>query len=386
MKQRLVDWLVCPICETELELRDADGHEPVPTLEVAPASPCRTCRAPESEQRREGQRNCGSCYGIEVDSGALVCAEGHSFPIVDGVPRVVGDRATTASGDPAVQAQAVRSIQASFSHEWKHFNYEEDRTWGDQSAAQRAQDFLRMVHLPPAALQGRIVLDAGCGNGALSRELNKYGCEVVAADLSDGVVHGYRHFARVGNDRTHFVQANLMHPPFRTEAFDVVFCAGVLHHTPDTRRSFETVARCVAPGGTMFVWLYWEVPGLKYRLSRLIRRILCRLPAKAKHAIVKSILLPQSMARQWVRTRVGIGDQRRLGWRERLVVLLDSYTPRYRWEHTPEEVSGWYRQLGYTEIATTERGPWGFGVRAQKPADLAATNPSSDRPVVEARW
>jgi len=47
--------------------------------------------------------------------------------------------------------------------------------------------------------------------------------------------------------------------------------------------------------------------------------------------------------------------------------MLDSYTPRYRWRHTPDEVDGWYRDLGFGDVKVTERGIEGFGVAARKP-------------------
>ena len=47
--------------------------------------------------------------------------------------------------------------------------------------------------------------------------------------------------------------------------------------------------------------------------------------------------------------------------------MLDSYTPRYRWLHTPDEVQGWYLEHGFTDIRVTEEGQHGFGVAARAP-------------------
>jgi hypothetical protein len=73
------------------------------------------------------------------------------------------------------------------------------------------------------------------------------------------------------------------------------------------------------------------------------------------------------MLRQYLRTALGRNQAHdRLKWSERLVLLLDHYTPRYRWEHTPDEVMSWYRELGYEKIAQTESRKWGFGCAATK--------------------
>jgi ubiquinone/menaquinone biosynthesis C-methylase UbiE/uncharacterized protein YbaR (Trm112 family) len=360
MKPRLLDWLVCPLCRSDLAFRDAAGRPPVPSDEVSPPSECVSCRAPADAARRDGgSGNCESCYGLEVESGSVVCPSGHGFPVVGGVPRLLPDFLLES-------ATASRSISASFSREWAHFDYDADRTWG-QSVRQRAQDFLRHVDHSADSLRGKLVLDAGCGNGALSRAITSFGCEVVATDISTSVEAAHRHFAAQGNDRTHFIQSDLMHLALRPATFDVIFCAGVLHHTPSTRGTLEELLRALAPGGTVFIWLYWRVPGLRPMVSEGLRRAISPLPAPLKHGAVWA-LAPQSMLRQRIRELRGRSDpSERLNHRETMVRMLDSYTPRYRWRHTPAEVHGWFGELGFTDIKTTEEGVEGFGVVARKP-------------------
>jgi 2-polyprenyl-3-methyl-5-hydroxy-6-metoxy-1,4-benzoquinol methylase/uncharacterized protein YbaR (Trm112 family) len=323
MKPRVIDWLACPVCGGDLDLQDSS-----PTL--------------------------------DVQEGALACPNGHVFPIAAGVPRLSPD-------DLLEEGRAAAdSIRESFSHEWQHFDFEEDRTWGS-TVEQRREEFLRHVNLPAEALEGKQVLDAGCGNGSLSRAIASLGCEVLAADIGRQVVDAHRHFSQQEDGRTNYIQANLMHPPFRRDAFDVVFCAGVLHHTPSTKATFDTLVPALAPGGTIFVWLYHAVPGRLMAFKSRLRQVISRLPAPIKERLVKYVFLPQAMLRQYIRVALG-KPSRKLKWRERLVILLDSYTPRYRWEHTPEELSAWYRELGFVDIEVTERGQWGFGVAARRPA------------------
>jgi hypothetical protein len=80
------------------------------------------------------------------------------------------------------------------------------------------------------------------------------------------------------------------------------------------------------------------------------------LPVKIKHVLV----LPMAF-QNWLRHRSQVT------WRETLVVQLDYYTPRYRWEHTPDEVLAWYRELGLTDIRVTEQEREGFGVMGRLP-------------------
>lgn len=363
MKPRALDWVVCPICGSDFELSDPEGRAPTAVEEVSPPSSCDVCRAPEGRRTAADSGNCESCYGLEVEGAVVVCSSGHAFPVEGGVPRLLLDR--------QLESAESRSIRESFSAQWDHYDYDaEDRTWG-QTIEKRLDDFLRMVDHRPDELRGKLVLDAGCGNGVLSRNITRWGCEVLAADISDSVEGAYRHFAAQGNDRTHFVQADLMNPPFRPETFDIVFCAGVIIVTPDSKRTFDQVVRALAPGGTIFVWLYWREPGVKYRIKTALRRTLTPLPLVVKRA-VSFAFVAQAMARQQLRVMVRRqGDRPRLRWREHFVVQHDFFTPRYRWEHTPDEVHQWYRDLGFTDIKTTEIVDAGFGVTARKPASVA---------------
>lgn len=372
MKYRLLDWLVCPICGESLAASGEVGQPPKPSKEVSSESACSTCHAPGGV-KAANDRPCASCYGVEVESGALSCRQGHTFPIAVGLPHLAPDLATSRS--------EAAAISASFSREWGQFQYE-DRTWS-QSVQDRCELFLKEVGISASELSGKVVLDAGCGNGSLSRGLNQFGCEVVAADVSTSVIAAYQHFAQAGNNRTHFLRANLLRNPFRPESFDVIYSSGVLHHNPNTFEALKAVAKALKPGGRIYIWVYEAIPGIRHKLKGVFRSVVAPLPAPVKNAIMY-LWLPQSMARQYLRSlRGGNKPEDQLKWREKMILLMDHYTPQYRWEHTQEEVHGWYRQLGFTDICTTEVREWGFGVAARKPLQTGAPHihSSADKPV-----
>jgi SAM-dependent methyltransferase len=303
---------------------------------------------------------CATAFGgdwPDRSDDRIVCSNGHRFPVVNGIPRLFRD----------YENVDVRSIQASFSSEWSAFKHGEDRPWG-QSIDHRREIALRELDCDPNWLDGRLVLDAGCGAGKLSWILADWGAEVVAADVS-GSVDEAQHAAR-GSDhgRIKFLQADLNHPPLKPGSFDLVFSGGVLHHNRDTREALHAIAPLVAPGGSIYVWLYKTIPGVANKVRGAARRAITPLPSSVQRAIFHP-WTAQSMLRQELRVRTGRAraDDNNT-YREKLVTLLDHYTPRYRWEHTPDELSGWYRELGFEDVRLTETGPYGFGVLATKPA------------------
>ena len=347
MKLRVLDWLACPVCNQDFQLRSKVVVQPKATPS-----------APE-----------------EIVSGVLVCAQGHAFDIAVGVPRLRLDQKLDKA--PIEAKGAALAVAASFGAEWSHFNYDKDRTW-HQSLQERCELFLKEVAMTRGELRGKVVLDAGCGNGSLSHGISEFGCEVLAIDVSSSVEVAYKHFASRQNDCTHFVQGDLMNPPFKREVFDIIFSSGVLHHNPDTREALCAIAPALAPGGKIYIWVYGHVPGVVHKAKEVFRRTISPMPSAIKQAIV-ALWLPQAMLRQYIRTALGKNTpQDRLEWSERFVLLLDHYTPRWRWEHTPDEVKSWYRKLGYERIEQTEEGAWGFGIAAGKPQNVTLTTYSKE--------
>ena len=103
---------------------------------------------------------------------------------------------------------------------------------------------------------GDWLLDAGCGRGDKTIEMaRRYPqAQVVGLDFAE-TVHLSRNAAK-GLRNIHFVRGDLLHPPMRDGAFAKAMSLGVLHHTPDTRQAFRSLARIVGASGELAVWLY----------------------------------------------------------------------------------------------------------------------------------
>jgi 2-polyprenyl-6-hydroxyphenyl methylase / 3-demethylubiquinone-9 3-methyltransferase len=104
-----------------------------------------------------------------------------------------------------------------------------------------------------ASLNGKQVLDVGCGGGILSESMARRGAQVTGIDLADkslqvaqlhaleaGVIIEYRCVA---------VEALAEEKP---QSFDIVTCMEMLEHVPDPASIVRACAALVKPGGHLF--------------------------------------------------------------------------------------------------------------------------------------
>src|SRR5713101_91055 len=131
--------------------------------------------------------------------------------------------------------------------------------------------FARLVH---QAIPGDArIVEIGCGTGQMCLYLARADRVVVGADLARASLRlGAAAARRFGLDRVQFVETDLGRPGLRAGAFDVVYSAGVLHHTPDPRASFAHLVRLTRPGGTIVLGVYNAFARIPLRLRRQVGR------------------------------------------------------------------------------------------------------------------
>lgn len=107
-------------------------------------------------------------------------------------------------------------------------------------------DFPATTALVPD-VDGKRVLDAGCGSGLYTEWLLDEGADVVGVDVSEAMLAAARD--RVG-DRATLQRADLGRPlPFEDESFDGVVSALVLDYVRDWAATFAEFERVLRPGG-----------------------------------------------------------------------------------------------------------------------------------------
>jgi ubiquinone/menaquinone biosynthesis C-methylase UbiE len=91
--------------------------------------------------------------------------------------------------------------------------------------------------------KGDTVLDAGCGQGALSVMLAQKGAIVSGTDISIPNVDASKKYAEEAGVTIHFEVADLENLPFPDNSFDVVVCSHVLEHIPDFDKGLQEIYR-----------------------------------------------------------------------------------------------------------------------------------------------
>jgi SAM-dependent methyltransferase/uncharacterized protein YbaR (Trm112 family) len=210
----LLPLLACPICSRSLELKEKNGG------------------------------------GAEVSDGQLVCAQGHSFPVVDSVALLRNlQHASTASHDESLERTR------------------EEIAWHDQQAGVHDSDmpvdeahvfswltYYQIFEMLPALRQWKVdsVLLGMCGCGfefdvwgRVTRNVSGFDASGEAGKLAR------RRLDRLGLSGDVFA-AEVEHIPLRDESFDIVSVHHGLHHTSDLSGAITELLRVARRAVVLF--------------------------------------------------------------------------------------------------------------------------------------
>jgi len=103
---------------------------------------------------------------------------------------------------------------------------------------------------------GRRLLEIGCGLGTDLLQFARHQARVTGLDLTVKSVSLARRRFLLEEVPGDFLTGDAERLPFPDDSFDVVYSFGVLHHTPDTARTFQEIRRVLRPGGEAVIMLY----------------------------------------------------------------------------------------------------------------------------------
>jgi len=194
---------------------------------------------------------------LKVGPGSLFCLSGCSFAILRNVPRFTSDEYSEA-----------------FGYQWKRFRKTQLDSYSGTHASRARVKQVCGIKLWEE-LKGKSVLEVGCGAGRFTEILLESGSTVYSVDLSQAVDVNVENFP---SSPKHLVmQADVARLPLLPNSFDVVFCLGVIQHTPNPEITIENLAKFLKPGGWLLIDHYAKSLSWNIRTAPFARAILKRL-------------------------------------------------------------------------------------------------------------
>ncbi len=142
-------------------------------------------------------------------------------------------------------------------------------------------------------IEGKRVLELGCGNGSLMVHVAAWNpLFLEGVDLGDSVISARQNMDTTGFKRWSVKQADLTQ--YRGAGFEVVYCIGVLHHLDNPKSGLDAVIANVEPGGRFHCWVYGrEGNWLIVRVVDPIRRVVSSFPWWAtKYLVATPLVVP----------------------------------------------------------------------------------------------
>lgn len=297
---------------------------------------------------------------VEADLNCKKCER--EYKVIRGIPRFAAlekidkDKADTAEN---------------FGWQWTNF------TQKDEKYAQQLLGWLQPVK--PEFFEGKVVLEGGCGKGRHTTLAADWGAEeVIGFDLSAAVETAYQATKHLKN--VHIVQADIFRLPFKKN-FDYAFSVGVLHHTPDPKKAFTSLAGKVKIGGAISAWIYGEennswiinyVNPIRESFTSKIGQPtlfqLSKLPTVGVFLASKLLYRPLNKAAKPVADKLFYNDYLNhlgtFGWREQHNIVFDHLVAPTAFYISKEDFQLWWEEIKAedVEIIWHNQNSWcGFG-------------------------
>ncbi|MBU1147831.1 MAG: methyltransferase domain-containing protein [Candidatus Omnitrophica bacterium] len=312
MKEFLIDLLACPYCKGELRLEDA-GYA-----------------------------------GKEIETGRLACSCGEEFPIKNSIPRFI----------------RPENYADSFSFQWRRFSKTQLDSFNKTCISENR--FREITGLSRERLDGKVVLDAGCGMGRFLEIAAKSNAQVVGIDMSLAVDAAKANLKDLPN--VHIVQASIFNIPFRPYSFDFIYSIGVLHNTPDPKKAFKSLTPFLSKNAGIAVWLGPKTrfpwfftatravrsftPNMKpVFLLKLVRALVPLCLPLVRIPFIGPLLKGKIVPICDYKNQLPLDDAQLLEWS-----ILDTFnilSPKYLCPCKPQEVKSWFLESGLRDIEIT---------------------------------
>ena len=177
----------------------------------------------------------------------------------------------------------------SFGDEWSRF----DQSQLPDAEARKIFDEYFSIFPWQALPADATGFDMGCGSGRWAKLVAPRVGHLHCIDPSSALNVAKQNLALVANVSFH--RASAADSPLPGGSQDFGYSLGVLQHVPDTVCAIRDCVAMLKPGAPLLIYLYYALENrspayrLLWRLSDLLRRVICRLPSTLKLLVTDAI-------------------------------------------------------------------------------------------------
>jgi ubiquinone/menaquinone biosynthesis C-methylase UbiE len=279
------------------------------------------------------------------------------------------EQKATAPRPESKDANSDQRVIEGFGQEWQRFD---QSTVNPDELAEIFKSYFEVFpweHLPPDA-QG---FDLGCGSGRWASFVAKRVGHLHCIDPSERALSVARRNVG-GQPNCTFHQSSVDRIPLHDASMDFGYSLGVLHHIPDTQAGIQACVRKLKPGAPFLLYLYYAFDNkpkwyqLLWRVTDLVRRLICRLPFDLKAGVCRLIALTvyYPLARTALlleRTGMDVSSLPLSAYRQwsfytMSTDALDRFGTRLERRFTRDQIARMMRQAGLENITFGSRMFW----------------------------
>ena len=137
-------------------------------------------------------------------------------------------------------------------------------------------------------------IDLGCGTGRWAQFVAEKVKTLTVVDASEKSMLAAKKNLKFCKN-VNFKLCDLTKLPFENNYFDFGYSLGVLHHIPDINKALTEIHRILKPNAGFLLYMYYSLENEPFlykniwRLTNMLRRIICILPRKIKMFICDMI-------------------------------------------------------------------------------------------------
>ncbi len=223
------------------------------------------------------------------------------------------------------------------------------------------------------------ILDAGCGNGRVTKLFCDYceeSSEIVGADLTSHEIaaENLKRYKKAS-----FFEADLLKDLSFLGKFDLIYCQEVLHHTENPEKAFENLVSILDKNGEIAIYLYKKKAPIREYCDDYIRSKIENLSyedtmeiideitdlAKNLSAINSKIKIKKSISilgiekGEYTIQRFIYHFFSKMFWNDEFsfndnsLINYDWYHPQLSSRHTPKEILNWFEKNNLKVIHKT---------------------------------